>query len=75
MEGLFKVEEQLADQQTISSLVSCDLKYDKKRQVWTQKPLADKVVEKVPIELLVCGESWVSLGSKCLAPSNQILVE
>ena len=75
VEGLFNVEEQFADQQTISSLVSGDLKYDKKRKIWIQKPLADKLVEKVPIELTVCGESWVSLGSKCSAPSNQILVE
>ena len=29
----------------------------------------------VPIKLSVCGESWVSLGSKCPAPRNQILVK
>ena len=73
---MFNIEEHVFEEERILSLmVFGDLKFDKIKRKWVQKPLDDKKVERVPIVLDVCGESWTMLGSKAHTPTAQVKID
>ena len=58
-DGVFKVT--VDEDQHISSLSTGDIVYDNLKKKWVQKKLSDKRVNKVPVMISVCTESYNSL--------------
>ena len=63
IDGIFNIEEQ-----EICTIISGDLTYNKRTKKWVHSTSKDKQLQKAPIVMKICEDSWSQLGSNRPAP-------